>query len=333
MNLNKKYKTIKKLIDISYKVFVLNKILKVRIPLIVSWAITHRCNSNCFYCGFNNLTAKDLDTEKALSLIDEMSKMGTKFISLTGGEPLLRNDIAVIVKHCKSKGFYVNINTNGSLLPGKVKEIEEIDSICFSLDGPLDINDKIRGEGSYKIVIDALKIAKKKPWRLKFTTVLSKNNLDSIDYILDLGRHFEVVTSFQPARVLKPGSLEDNPLIPPQESYYRAIRKLISYKLANNPYIENSLSCLQHLFCWPNQTFVPCVAGQIFCRVEYDGIIKGCSEVNTEGIDCKEIGFKNAFERLKLQSCLQCWCSNQLELNFIFSLKFNSIFNFFKKII
>jgi len=318
-------------ITVAHKIFILNKLLGKRLPLFVTWALTYRCNHNCFYCGTNDLMSEDLDTETTLSFINEMSQMGTKIISFTGGEPLLRDDIDIIVNYCKTKGIYVSMNTNGFLLPNKAEKIKRIDRIVFSLDGPRDIHDAIRGRGSYNEVMEAVKLARSKLWNIKFTSVLMDANLDCIEFILDMAQRLEIVTSFQPARKLKRGSGELNQLLAQGERYQKAVKELISYKLNNHPFLGNSLSCLSHFLQWPNPALIPCAASRIYCRVENDGRVKGCGdEANIETLDGKHLGFKNAFMLLKPFGCLQCWFAAQVELNFIYSLKLDSIVNSFR---
>lgn len=312
----------------AYEIFVLNKLLGKKFPFFVSWALTYRCNHNCLYCGAENVKSEDINTEMALSFINDMSKMGTKIISFTGGEPLLRDDIDIIVNYCKTKGIYVNINTNGSLLPSKAEKINCIDRIVLSLDGPPDIHDATRGRGSYNEVMEAVKLAKSRSWNIKFTSVLTDANLDYIEFILDMAQRLGIVAVFQPARKLKRGSGELNHLLTEGEKYQKTIKKLISYKLNKHPFLGNSLPCLLHYLKWPNSAVIPCAASKICCRVENDGAVKACgNEANIETFNGKNIGFKNAFMLLKPSNCLQCWIAAQVEFNFIYSFKLHSIVN------
>lgn len=318
----------KRIIASAYEIFILNKLLGKKFPFFVSWALTYRCNRNCFYCGANDVKNEDLNTEIVLSFIDEMSKMGTRIISFTGGEPFLREDIDIIVNYCKTKGIYVNINTNGSLLSGKAEKIKWIDRIVFSLDGPRDIHDAVRGKGSYNEVMEAVKLAKSKLWNIKFTSVLTDANLDYIESILDMAQGLKTVVVFQPARQLKRGSGKPNQLLSQKGKYQKAIKKLIGYKLNKYPFLGNSLLCLSHYLKWPNPTVVPCAASRIYCRIENDGMIKGCgSEANIETLNGKKLGFKNAFMLLNPSNCLQCWIAAQVEFNFIYSFKLDAIKN------
>lgn len=319
----------KKNIISAYKIFILNKILKNKFPFFVSWALTYRCNHNCLYCGADEVKTEDLNTETVFSFIDEISAMGTKIISFTGGEPFLRDDIAAILNYCKIKKIYININTNGSLLPDKAQKINWIDRIVLSLDGPRDIHDTIRGKGSYNEVMEAVKIARDKSWNIKFTSVLTDMNLDCIESILDMAQRLKIITIFQPARKLKRGNAAPNQSLTQEKKYRGVVKKLISHKLNNHKFIGNSLSCLSHYLNWPKPTAIPCAASKIYCRIENDGTIKSCGkETNTkEGFNGKKLGFKDAFLMLKPSGCLDCWIAAQVEFNFIYNLRFNSIIN------
>ncbi|MFH1441745.1 MAG: radical SAM protein [Candidatus Omnitrophota bacterium] len=317
-----------------YDLFIKTKLLQKRIPFFVSWAITYHCNYNCLYCGVNEVPTKDLDTKAVLSFIDQLTKAGTKIINFTGGEPMLRNDIGIILNYCKEKNIYVSINTSGYLLSDRAKQITGLDRIVLSLDGPPDVHDSIRGKGAYKNTMEAIKIAKNKGWEIKFTSVLSEINLDFIEFILKLAKKLEIATVFQPARILNRGSGRTNQiLLNKRNNYQKIIQSLINYKLNKHPYIGNSLLCLKHFLNWPEPTKIPCAAGKIYCRIENNGFIKSCGdETNKKDINISHQGIKNAFLSLEPYSCLNCWIAAQIELNFLYSFKFDSIFNSLKQI-
>ena len=59
-------------------------------------------------------------TQALLELIDDLGKMGTRSITLGGGEPLLRNDIEEVVERVKANGIECGFNTNGLLIGKKI---------------------------------------------------------------------------------------------------------------------------------------------------------------------------------------------------------------------
>ena len=87
------------------------------IPLDVSLELTWRCNFRCRHCYIPDFDAPDgVSTPRLLELLEELAGMGTLFLALTGGEPLLRRDWDVIVRRAREFGFQVTLLTNGSLV-------------------------------------------------------------------------------------------------------------------------------------------------------------------------------------------------------------------------
>jgi len=110
---------IKNKLSIAYSLFAA-RIFRKKTPLVVSWAITTRCNRSCQYCNIHNIKSKELTTPQVFALIDEMSGLGTRIIHFTGGEPLLRDDLGAIIDHCRQVGVLSSVNSNGSLISQRI---------------------------------------------------------------------------------------------------------------------------------------------------------------------------------------------------------------------
>ena len=79
-------------------------VVKKRIPLSVYLNLTYRCPNHCVYCNYPNFNArkdKELSTRRILKLIDEMAEAGCRKLHLTGGEPLIREDLGEIIHHVR----------------------------------------------------------------------------------------------------------------------------------------------------------------------------------------------------------------------------------------
>jgi len=120
------------------------RVFNRHLPLFVSWELTNRCNLKCRYCDVWKLNSEELPTDTVLSMVDELKNLGTKFISFTGGEPLLRKDIDEILSHCKTNGLYASLNSNGFELKDKPQTVKKFDFVIMSLDGQEAIHDYIR---------------------------------------------------------------------------------------------------------------------------------------------------------------------------------------------
>ncbi len=93
-------------------------------------SVTQQCNLDCFYCHHEGENGDNLKnspmTPKEIERITEIaSKVGIKKLKITGGEPLLRNDIVEIVKRTSRHIKEVSMTTNGVLLGGYAKKLKE----------------------------------------------------------------------------------------------------------------------------------------------------------------------------------------------------------------
>lgn len=133
-----------------------------KFPLNVMLSVTNRCPSSCGYCKIPSREQKELTTEQIFSLIDQICEMGCQRLGLWGGEPLLRDDIGLLIDYAKRKGLFITLDSNGYLLPQKMKAINNLDHLILALDGPEEIHDLNRETGSFRKVMDAIKISSAK---------------------------------------------------------------------------------------------------------------------------------------------------------------------------
>ncbi|MDO9028532.1 MAG: radical SAM protein, partial [Candidatus Roizmanbacteria bacterium] len=132
-------------------------------PLFTVLVTNNTCNFKCDYCYGNYGNRKgipDFSTKQLLKIIDELKGMGTRILTLHGGESLLRKDFGEILNYAKLKGFYVGFNSNGALVPKRVNELKSLDLLCISMDGREENNDKHRGKGSFNKALTALDVAR-----------------------------------------------------------------------------------------------------------------------------------------------------------------------------
>ena len=315
------------------KLFVFNSLLMARVfkkktPLIVSWAITARCNKSCQYCDIRDITIKELETEQVLSIIAELSRLGTKIIHFTGGEPLLREDIGTVLDDCSKRGISTSINSNGSFFEQRIGELKNLNLVGLSLDGPEEVHDSIRGKGSYREVTTALALAKSKGINARIHTVLSKANLQSIDFLLKKAEEFGTPILFQPSTALRMGGNRQNPLSPDEKEYKQAIEYLIARK-NKTEYIGHSISGLKFLYHWPQLKRIRCWASLVSARIEGDGSVDVCfrNRFKSKQADISDLNFSKGFYSLPFLYCDQCCCASSVELNCLLSLHLDTILN------
>ena len=91
------------------------------VPHVVAWNLTRRCNLECAHCyisaGPTERATSELDTATCLRIVNELLTVNpTPLLILSGGEPLLRDDLTVIARHASQRGATVVVGTNGTLL-------------------------------------------------------------------------------------------------------------------------------------------------------------------------------------------------------------------------
>ena len=313
-------------------------LLKKKMPLAVSWNITYRCNLRCGYCGAYEKNTAELDTNNVLAVVSEFAALGTRFIKFSGGEPLLREDIGRIIEYCCGKKLSVLMNSNGILVKERIKEIRQIKEIQLSLDGEETVHDSIRGKGSFKKAVEALEVCKSNGIKMIITASLSRNNVSSVAFLIDLAQKHKVGIQFQPVdQMYSLNSPKDIRLLfsPSQTEFKSAISYIIDKKRKGNKYIRNSFSGLQHIYHWPTPRRIKCLLGLIHCHVEPDGRIFICSEFPDyyRYLKKSEGSYKETFRNLTFPfQCKECWTSD-VEYCMCADFKPDSIFEMFKRLV
>ena len=324
-------------------------------PLVVSLNVTNRCNLACSYCygDYSKRKARDFTTKELLDLIEELRNMGTRAIYISGGEPLLRNDIEEIIGAIKDKNMLCFMNTNGLLVPDRIKCLKRLDSLAISLDGDENANDINRGKGTFLKIIEAIKIARAEGLKVATNTVINLNNLKSIDTVISLAKNLGFTAEFNLPYEQSLGN-KNNPIMNlGDENIRMVLKKLIEYKKQGAP-ISFSNAVRLYVLRWPfsydkkiiyndlpeNFKIVNCYMGRFMCLIEPDGFVYPCGQLigKFPALNIREVGFKNAWENLlQKRTCKACYSLCFTEFNQFFALMpsvvFSTITRFLKGII
>ncbi|RLI96594.1 MAG: hypothetical protein DRO99_04190 [Candidatus Aenigmatarchaeota archaeon] len=325
--------------DTKTRVYIGCEILRYKLtgkptPLIIGWILTNRCNLRCKYCSMYRNKVKELSTREVLSIIDEASNMGTKVIGFTGGEALLRRDIAKILRHSKSRGITTGLLSNGVLFHRMIDDLDVIDFLDISLDGDKKVHDTQREGNSYNHVMKSIQAATERNIKVTINTTLTKDNLECIDFVLEKAKEMGTDIMFCPVMRL-PTSDDNKELMPAKRRFNECIKHLIALKKSGNKYIANSIICLKEMLDWPVYRKKKCYAGNLYCRIQADGYLNICDMYNNnmDVLDCKKLGFSAAFQNLQSAKrrfsdrCVDCWDSSNLEMNRIMSFDIGSLIN------
>lgn len=306
-----------------------------RIPINVMLSVTNRCNSHCTYCDIPLREQQELTDAEIHRLIDEMAGAGTKRLGIWGGEPLLRDGIGDFIRHARERGMYTTMDTNGYLLPSRISSLQHLDHILLSIDGQEQHHDANREPGSFRRTMRGLEVAIDQGMNAWTITVLTRNNLDSIDFILDEADRLGFMASFQVLHHSSEMSRSGMSLLPTNRAYRKAIRHLLDAK-ARGRRVGSSAHYLYHILTWPDfarpQDTTPhrklnCLAGQAFCNVDTDGTVYPCSLLigHYPGVSFKDNGFRSAFDHCAKVSCKACVAACFTEYSKIFALNIRTI--------
>ena len=163
-------------------------------PRLVAWEITRKCNLNCVHCraaAERGPYPGELDTKKCLAILDQIAEVGKPIVILTGGEPLLRDDVFQLAEHGRRLGLRMVMATNGTLLtPALVGGMQEsgIQRVSISLDGAgPGQHDRFRQvPGAFERALDGIRMLKEAGLEFQINTTVTRHNADHVAEILDL---------------------------------------------------------------------------------------------------------------------------------------------------
>lgn len=324
---------ISSIVDTFSKVLLAN-ISRYKCPLSVTYIVTYKCNLRCKYCSVWRDDEPEMGTDQALSMIDQFAKMGTKRVSFNGGEALLRDDLGTMIEHCAEMGLITSLFSNGSLVKSKINSLKRLNLLMVSLDGPPEVHNDKRGTNSYEGAIEAIKAAKDAGLCVWTNTVLTADNLQYIDFILEKAEELGARTIFQPVLYYPHSASEEviKGLSSSPGAYEKAINKLIERKQAGAP-IVHSVSYFKYI-TKPSWKLRPrrCWAAKLYCAVTPSGRVAPCYPIykQQDWPNGLKMGFEKAFASIPNFSCQGCWCFT-VESDFFYSFNPEVMYNYYKE--
>jgi radical SAM protein with 4Fe4S-binding SPASM domain len=166
--------------------------------LIIAWEVTAACNLSCDYCRAS-ATAKpdegELSTAEALAFLDQVASFKPMLI-LSGGEPLLRDDLFLLAEHAVSLGIRVSLASNGILLTPEIVDrmvCAGISRVSVSLDGATpEVHDARRGQGSFAAALAGLKTLEGRV-DFQINMTVTKRNSGELQDLLSLAERLGAV--------------------------------------------------------------------------------------------------------------------------------------------
>ena len=289
---------------------------------LVAWEITRNCNLNCIHCraaATKGPYSGELDTGACLNLLDQIKAAGDPIVILTGGEPLMREDIFEVASYGTNLGLRMVMAPNGTLItPETAQKMAQagIKRISISLDGATaQIHDRFRAvEGAFEAAINGAELAKAAGIEFQINTTITKANLDQIPriqalavelgavahhifllvptgrgkYILDqeitAAEYEETLNWFYDQRGKTPMQLKATCA----PHYYRILRQRAREDGQKVTFQSHGLDAVTR----------GCLGGTGFCFISHRGIVQPCGFLN---LNCGDVT-REAFDKIWRES-------------------------------
>ena len=287
---------------------------------LVAWETTRRCNLSCKHCralAEDHPYSGELDTDASFALLDQIRETGEPIVILTGGEPLLREDIFDIASYGTRIGLRMVMAPNGTLITRenarKMKE-SGIKRISISLDGATsDSHDDFRGvAGAFDQALAGIETAKQEGIEFQVNTTITKDNLEEIPKILKLAEDVGAVAHhiFLLVPTGRGKYIVDNEI--DAAEYESALNWF--YDQRGNTDLQLKATCAPHYYRILRQrakedgekvTFEShgldavtrgCLAGTGFCFVSHTGRVQTCGFLDVECGDVTRQHFKEIWD-------------------------------------
>ncbi|CAA9200513.1 radical SAM/SPASM domain-containing protein [Flavobacterium collinsii] len=266
-------------------------------PVHVVWEITLACNLKCSHCGSRagKVRPGELTTEQCFDVIDSLKRLGTREISIIGGEAFLRKDWIEIIERIHQSGIECSMQSGAyNLNEERIISAKKagINNIGVSIDGMPDTHNKIRGRrDSFEHAVNCLALLKKHNITSSVNTVITKRSKNEMNELLDVLIENNV-KNWQIQLAVAMGNAVDHSdelIVQPYEliDFYDDLIVIYRKALAHNILIQagNNIGYFgpyEHIWRQGNEKYYTgCSAGHTGIGIEADGKIKGCPSLPT----------------------------------------------------
>jgi heme b synthase len=293
----------------------------------VAWEITRRCNLRCVHCRSSSEMEvsdhPDFSTEEGYRVLDDIAGFAKPVVVLSGGEPLLRNDVFDLARHGTRKGLRMCLATNGTLVTPEICEkISDagIKMVSLSLDGATaDVHDAFRRQsGAFAGTIRAARLFKEHDIGFLINSSFTKRNQDQIPHVYRLAKELGA-TAWYMFMIVPTGRGEEimEDLISPED-----YEELLDWHYEMEKGEEDLLvrpTCAPHYYRVRLQKAKEegggvrhrtlkfstggakgCLAGQLIALIDVDGNVLPCSYFPLPAGNIRKQSIKEIWERSPL---------------------------------
>jgi mycofactocin biosynthetic radical S-adenosylmethionine protein MftC len=249
-------------------------------PICLTWELTYACNLSCVHClsSSGRRDPRELTTDQAKAVIDELQRMQVFYVNIGGGEPTVRPDFWELVDYATAHDVGVKFSTNGlKITPSVAARLagSAYVDVQISLDGATaEVNDAVRGPGSYAMALTAMQnLAAAGFFGFKLSVVCTRHNIAQLDEFKAIADRYGAQLRLTRLRPSGRGADVWDELHPTSDQQ----RQLYDWLVANGDQVLTGDSFF-HLAAYGDS--LPglnlCGAGRVVCLIDPVGDVYAC---------------------------------------------------------
>lgn len=293
-------------------------------PISLTYEVSWRCNLACSYCDRHTPLPNEMTSRQIFRALEEFHALGTRHVSLDGGEPLVHRHIEGIIDWLTGRGVAVEMHTNGILVPRRIDLVRRLKRVKISLDGDRESHDAMRGKRSFDKALAGARAARAAGVPLELTCVVGRHNAGCIETLVGIAEELGSRVVFQPAlgSLFIDNARDGSAWQLEQDAVREAFARIEALKRAGRG-VGNGWSSLRHFRDFPRESRPPCAAGWVMATMDPEGVLFPCGQVNRSdrSNSVPRLGAAAAFRNLSRSGCGQCWCARIVEGNYAWGLR------------
>ena len=250
---------------------VAKALLSTRHPVLAHLIPIRRCNLSCTYCNEFDKVSAPVPIEEMLRRVDQLARLGTSVITISGGEPMLHPELDAVVKRIRLRKMMAGLITNGYLLSVKrIRQLNQagLEHLQISIDNvnPDDVSKKSLKVLDRKLVM----LAEHADFAVNINSVIG-SGIRFPEDALQVARRAVSLGFSSTLGIIHDGDGQLRALNDSERSVYREVQKLGKKSFARFNRFQENISRGK-----PNQW--RCRAGGRYLYVCEDGLVHYCSQ-------------------------------------------------------
>jgi len=240
-------------------------------PILAHVIPMRRCNLSCTYCNEYDDFSKPVAIETMYQRLDQLAKLGTTIITISGGEPLLHPDLDLIVAHIRKRGMIAGMITNGYLLTAeRIQRLNRagLDHLQISIDNvmPDEVSKK-----SLKVLDRKLQLlAEHADFHVNINSVVG-GGIHTPQDALTVGKRAIELGFTSTVGIIHDGEGQLQPLGEHEREVYNSMRAMEKSSYARINYFQDNIAHGKE-----NQW--RCRSGARYLYICEDGLVHYCSQ-------------------------------------------------------